>query len=158
MRMTWIVLGLVVAATPAFGQRSKRRCADIPIDSSTGGAPIYQACHVERPARETGDRPDIDWSPGGGEARNGACFRAEFKFVVDTLGVPELGTVQVVSSSNASFSQAVRDAIPRLRYTPARLAGRAVRQVVTYRRSVGILVTAGPVGSVGTPTARPPRC
>ncbi|MBL8998788.1 MAG: hypothetical protein JNL44_15855 [Gemmatimonadetes bacterium] len=156
--MAWIVLGLVVAATPAFGQRSKRGCADTPIDSSTVGAPIYQACHVDRAARETGVRPEINWSPGGGEARNGACFRAEFRFVVDTLGVPELGTVQVVSSSNAGFTQAVREGIRQLRYAPARLAGRPVRQVVTYRESEGLLVTTRPLGSSGAPAERPPRC
>lgn len=158
MRLPWIVVGLVVVATPAFGQRANRRCASTPIDSSIASAPVYQACHVERVAREMGVPPDIEWSPGAGEVRNGACFRAEYKFVVDTLGLPDLSTVQVVSSSNAGFSQAVSEVIPELRYTPARLAGRPVRQVVTYRRSAGVVVAAQRSGSMGGASARQPRC
>jgi len=158
MRIGWIVMGLTLLASTASAQRGGRRCADTPVDSSTAGEPIYHACHVDRVARERGDGPDINWSPGAGETRNGACFRAEFEFVVDTLGVPELGTVRVVSSSNMSFTQAVQASLPAVRYTPARLGERPVRQMVTYRRSVGLLVTVQPMGSSRAPSARPPRC
>lgn len=56
--------------------------------------------------------------------------RVLVQFVVDTGGVPEMRTFKVIESSNAMFSAAVREAVPSLRFVPATLEGRRVRQVV----------------------------
>lgn len=56
--------------------------------------------------------------------------RVLVQFVVDTAGVPEIGTFKVLESSHALFSDAVREALPSMRFEPATIGGRRVRQVV----------------------------
>jgi TonB family protein len=57
---------------------------------------------------------------------------ARFQFVVDTLGRVELATVREVESTNGAFAMAVRGTLPRMRFTPARVGGRVVRQLVEF--------------------------
>jgi len=57
---------------------------------------------------------------------------ARLSFVVDTLGRVELETVQVIESTRPAFAAAVQAALPRMRFTPARVGGRAVRQMVEF--------------------------
>jgi len=57
---------------------------------------------------------------------------ARFRFVVDTLGRVELETVQVVESTHPAFALAVRVILPRMRFAPARVGGRPVRQLVEF--------------------------
>ena len=52
------------------------------------------------------------------------------EYVVDTLGFVEEGTFSIVSSTHPLFSEAVRTALPRAGYAPARRHGRRVRQLV----------------------------
>ena len=52
------------------------------------------------------------------------------EFVVDTAGVPELGTVGIVAASHPAFGTAARDAVASARFTPAFKAGKPVRQLV----------------------------
>lgn len=55
---------------------------------------------------------------------------ARFRFVVDTAGRVEMSTVEAVSASHEAFAFAVRSTLPRMRFRPGRVAGRAVRQLV----------------------------
>jgi TonB family protein len=55
---------------------------------------------------------------------------ARFRFVVDTAGRVELSTVERVSSTHDAFAFAVRGTLPRMRFTPARVDGKPVRQLV----------------------------
>jgi TonB family protein len=55
---------------------------------------------------------------------------ARFRFVVDTVGRVEMTTIEMVSSSHAAFAQSVRITLPRMRFTPARVDGKPVRQLV----------------------------
>lgn len=57
---------------------------------------------------------------------------ARLRFVVDTLGRVELETVQVVESTHPAFATAVQASLPRLRFSPARVGGRTVRQLVEF--------------------------
>jgi protein TonB len=52
------------------------------------------------------------------------------QFVVDVEGRVEAGTVRLVRSDNALFDEAVRVALARMRFAPAEIAGRRVRQLV----------------------------
>ena len=52
------------------------------------------------------------------------------EYVVDTLGSVEAGTFSIVSSTHPLFSEAVRNALVRASYLPARRGGRRVRQLV----------------------------
>ena len=52
------------------------------------------------------------------------------RFVVDTLGRVERGSVEMTRSDNALFEQSVRAALTRMRFVPAEAGGRKVRQLV----------------------------
>ena len=52
------------------------------------------------------------------------------QFVVDATGHPETSTFKVLRSSDELFSNAVRSALGGLRFKPAEVGGRAVKQVV----------------------------
>jgi hypothetical protein len=101
----------------------------------------------------------LNWAPPPGEIQANSCFRVEIRFVVDTLGVPERSTVSLISTNDQGFGVAYMALAPDLRYSPARLKGRPVRQVVTFKQKVGIstmLASGSRVGSA-TPT-RSTRC
>jgi len=55
------------------------------------------------------------------------------RFVVDTSGTVEQGSVIVLESTHAAFADAVRAWLPRTRYFPAEISGRHVRQLVQQR-------------------------
>jgi TonB family protein len=52
------------------------------------------------------------------------------QFVVDNNGLPEASTFKVLRSSDELFVSAVRSVLGGLRFTPAEVGGRAVKQVV----------------------------
>ena len=51
-------------------------------------------------------------------------------FVVDTTGRAEPGTLKILSSGHALFEAAVKNALPRMRFLPAEIGGRKVKQLV----------------------------
>jgi len=53
--------------------------------------------------------------------------RVIIEAVIDTTGRVEDGTVRVLVSSDARFNEAAKDYVRAARFTPGRLAGRAVR-------------------------------
>lgn len=52
------------------------------------------------------------------------------RFVVDTLGRAEMATFRAVRETDSSFTKAVRDVLPDMRFYPAMIGTRLVRQVV----------------------------
>jgi protein TonB len=52
------------------------------------------------------------------------------QFVVDTTGRVEIASFKVIQSSHALFESSVRSALPRMRFLPAEVAGRKVKQLV----------------------------
>lgn len=52
------------------------------------------------------------------------------QFVVDTTGRVDIASFRVLRSSHALFEQAVRSALPSMRFLPAEVGGRKVKQLV----------------------------
>ena len=52
------------------------------------------------------------------------------QFVLDPTGSPDMQSIKVVKSSHPLFTAAVRKTLPSMRFEPARVDGRAVRQLV----------------------------
>jgi TonB family protein len=52
------------------------------------------------------------------------------QFVVNERGRAEVSSLRIVSSTNDQFSEAVRQALPRMRFRPAELRGHPVAQMV----------------------------
>jgi protein TonB len=74
---------------------------------------------------------------GGPEPRYPEVMRSvgiegvvQMRFVVGTNGRVEANSIQVVSSTNKAFEQAAIDVIRQSRFTPAKMRGTAVRQLV----------------------------
>ena len=54
-------------------------------------------------------------------------------FVIDTTGRADTTTIEVLQATDPLFEQSVRVAIPGMRFSPAAVQGRKVRQVVEQR-------------------------
>jgi TonB family protein len=52
------------------------------------------------------------------------------QFVVDSTGHVDIASLVILISTHPEFTQAVRDALPRMKYQPARLGKRPVAQLV----------------------------
>ncbi len=52
------------------------------------------------------------------------------QFVVDTTGRADMGTFKVLKSDNDLFSNSVKNALQRMRFLPAEVGGRKVKQLV----------------------------
>lgn len=119
-------------------------------------AAVAVACAVDAPASPTAAREQVPtrltnatalhefqvektaaWIQGTGvpsypEALKAAGVEGQglVQFVVDTDGRVDSASVRVLKSTNTSFADAIRAALPRMRFTPAEVGGHAVRQVV----------------------------
>lgn len=151
MRTLFLTAILVVLCSGLEAQRRTDRCTGTPVDPLVVVGPVYRDCDVDRPARLRGNPPRLNWTPSGSDLVDGRCFRAEFQFIVDTLGVPDLSTLQAVSSNNGDYAEAVRASLSVLRYEPARLDGRPVRQIVVHNPSMAIRIS-----STASRPVRPP--
>lgn len=54
-------------------------------------------------------------------------------FVIDTTGHADTASIEILQASHPLFVQSVRTAIPGMRFSPAAVQGRKVRQVVEQR-------------------------
>lgn len=52
------------------------------------------------------------------------------QFVVNENGRYEAGTLKILNSSNSAFTAAVKDALPRMRFSAAQIGGKKVQQLV----------------------------
>jgi periplasmic protein TonB len=100
---------------------------------------------VERPVAVQQDQPYFEFqvekpvvqAPGSSAPRYPDILRQAgvegevlAQFVVDTTGKAEVGTFKVLKSSHDLFAQAVRSALPGMRFIPAEVGGRRVKQLV----------------------------
>ena len=63
----------------------------------------------------------------------GAQGQVQAIYVVDTAGVVDTITIQVVQSDDPRFTASVRTALGQMRFRPARRAGKTVRQLVEQK-------------------------
>jgi hypothetical protein len=114
--------------------------------------PLYHACAVTVAARRVANDLQPDFYPGG---RDRSCFTALIELAVDTLGRPEMRSVRLVRASDPGFGAALLAVVPGLRFEPARLGDRRVRQIyemreqLLVRRGRGLEATAGPRQAMG---------
>jgi hypothetical protein len=92
--------------------------------------PLYRACAVTIAARRLANdmRPEF-WS----RPTDQSCLSAVVEVAVDTLGRPELHTTRLVRASDPRFGAEVLAIVPGLRFQPARLGDRRVRQLYELR-------------------------
>jgi periplasmic protein TonB len=95
------------------------------VDASIGRA--LSGAEVDEPAQLT-VQPTPEYPPAMRSA--GITGRVTVRYVVDTLGRVEQGSVVVVDASHAAFVPPTEAAIAQARFRPARFGGRRVRQLV----------------------------
>ena len=155
-----IVLALIIASAACAAGASHARqasCALAPADSTyLVRGPVYRDCAVDRRARLLTTDVRLEFEPPGPPAEGTACYRAQIEFVVDSAGVPESETANIVRTNDPAFANAVLATLPRWRYQPARKNGVAVRQVVRENQSMAIQVVRVRAGDIPRPGRAPP--
>jgi periplasmic protein TonB len=108
-----------------FGVGASSGLANAPTNA-TGSA--FQADEVEKQVALKPGNPTPLYPPA---LRNtGVEGKVIAMFVVNELGQAEDSTVRFVSSDNRLFDDAVRTALRRMRFVPAQIGGKKVRQLV----------------------------
>lgn len=151
---TVAMLAFIAIATPASAQKRKKNCPDPAPDSTANNMLVYHRCAVDKEAKPTGTRPPMDWSPGSGGVQDGACFRADFQFVVDTLGFPVANSIRLVRTTQRDFADAVQTSIQQMRYEPAWFEGHVVPQRVEFGAMTSVRVTSSRSPSMSSRASR----
>ncbi len=89
---------------------------------------IYSVNQVERQAMQASNSPVPQYPEVLRSA--GVTGQVAVQFVVDTTGRADVSSFQVLRSSNNLFTDAVRSVLPHMRFVPAEVGGRKVRQLV----------------------------
>ena len=112
--------GDVLPVVKSFGQQEGR------VRTASDGA--YFEFQVEKTALAMPGNPAPVYPSMLHSA--GAEGRVLAQFVVDASGIPDVSTLKVLETSHELFAQAVRDALPKMRFFPAEIGGTKVRQVI----------------------------
>ena len=145
MRCVGTLALLLLLTNPLAAQKSNRRCTgEAPDSALLQQGPVYRDCEVDRPARLRTVNLHFDFNPPTGTLGPTGCLRAEFQFVIDTIGRIEPTTIRPANSNDRGLETAIRANLAQLRYEPARLAGGKVRQVTVFARAVSPVAQATP--------------
>lgn len=88
----------------------------------------YHDFQVEQPASASGSNAAPQYPSSMRES--GTTGRVLVQFVVNTSGRVEPGSIKILESTNSAFAAAVREVLPRHRFSPAKIGGTPVRQIV----------------------------
>jgi protein TonB len=87
----------------------------------------YMEFQVEKPVEKIGgDAPEYPSML----REQGVEGQVLAQFVVNESGRYESGTLKILNSSNPQFTAAVKDALPRMKFSAAQIGGRKVQQLV----------------------------
>jgi periplasmic protein TonB len=88
----------------------------------------YFEFQVEKPAEMLGDSPRPKY-PSVLES-SGIAGEVQAQFVVTSAGKADMDQFKVLKSTNELFTQAVKNVLPRMRFSPAMIGGKPVNQLV----------------------------
>jgi protein TonB len=88
----------------------------------------YFEFQVEKPAESLPDNPKPKY-PSVLES-SGIAGEVQAQFVVKSEGKADMDTFKVLKSTNELFTQAVKNVLPRMRFSPAQIGGKPVNQLV----------------------------
>lgn len=110
-----------------------------------GGKPQLAAANNDQPFFEFQVEKPVQALPGGSSPRYPDILRQAgvegevlAQFVVDTTGRAEMNSYKVLKTTHELFGNAVRQALPGMRFIPAEVGGRKVRQLVQQPFSFAI--------------------
>ncbi|MFN2636161.1 MAG: energy transducer TonB [Gemmatimonadaceae bacterium] len=88
----------------------------------------YFEFQVEKPAEMLSDSPKPRY-PSVLES-SGIAGEVQAQFVVNTDGRADMSEFKVLKSTNELFTQAVKNVLPRMHFSPAMIGGKPVKQLV----------------------------
>ena len=88
----------------------------------------YFEFQVEKPAEMLSDSPKPKY-PSVLES-SGIAGEVQAQFVVSMSGKADMDSFKVLKSTNELFTQAVKNVLPRMRFSPAMIGGKPVNQLV----------------------------
>jgi protein TonB len=88
----------------------------------------YFEFQVEKPAEMLQDSPKPKY-PSVLES-SGIAGEVQAQFVVNSSGKADMDSFKVLKSTNELFTQAVKNVLPRMRFSPAMIGGKPVNQLV----------------------------
>ena len=127
------VFGLAGLLSPSDSADAQRRAnarnqpiAVVAAPARSAAAPFFDF-QVERQAKRVDTTvPEYPSVLGNANLQG----RVVAQFVVDTLGIPDTASFKIILSTHALFSESVHKILPLLRYTPALVGNRPVKQLV----------------------------
>ena len=106
-----------------------------------GTAPV----NTDQPYFEFQVEKQVQTAPGGPTPRYPDMLRSAniegevlAQFIVDTTGRYESGSFKVIKSSHDLFTAAVKNALPNMKFYPAEIGGRKVKQLVQQPFTFGL--------------------
>ncbi len=110
-----------------------------------GGKPQLVGANNDQPFFEFQVEKPVQALPGGSSPRYPDILRQAgvegevlAQFVVDTTGRAEMNSYKVLKTTHELFGNAVKQALPGMRFIPAEVGGRKVRQLVQQPFSFAI--------------------
>jgi len=88
----------------------------------------YFEFQVEKPAEMLAESPKPKY-PSVLES-SGIAGEVQAQFVVSSSGKADMDSFKVLKSTNELFTQAVKNVLPRMRFSPAMIGGKSVNQLV----------------------------
>ncbi len=132
-RAQLLVFSALAAATIAIAcsvdnpeRVTASRSADTPRLTSDSTA--YFEFQVEQPVLAAGQNPRPEYPEALEKAKVGGQVLVQF--VVNPDGRADMGTFKVLKSSNGLFTKSVQGVLPSMRFVPAEVGGKKVRQLV----------------------------
>jgi TonB family protein len=123
IRLDWRPVLVFTAVLAARGQ------ASAPAQSQGAQQGVaYQEQEVDRPVVQVQNGVEPQYPDALLEARASGFVNASF--IVGTDGRADTASLKIVDFSHGLFRDAVREALPRMRFIPAELGGAKVRQLV----------------------------
>ena len=147
------VVALAVAcSSPIADQTAAPKTDETP---STAKAPVGpREVNTDQPYFEFQVEKQVQTMPGSPQphypvAMKRAGLEGEVlaQYVVDTTGLADVRTFKVLKTTRPEFADAVKEGLPTMRFTPAEIGGRKVKQLVQQPFTFGLSSpsTAGPI-------------
>ena len=136
-----LVLGVMGACSEGTPNAPQRRESSVAPATAAQPTTVAQPATAAQPAQteflEFQVQREAKQIPGTGLLRYPPAMRTAnregevlVQFVVDERGNVDLTTFKVLKSTDPAFTAAVRAALPTMRFTPANVKGRVVKQLV----------------------------
>lgn len=163
-RITYVALGSGGTASGSFGDAAgdgeASRLTAIPTPTERGdetaamavteGEPVFTVIEVDEEAARMANSAAPAYPPQLlSEGIEGIVL---VRYVVEANGLADSSSLEIISATRREFADAVRAAIPHMRFTPARIDDRPVRQLVEQPFSFRIVRDA-PEDSAGAASA-----